>query len=52
MKKKTTELLLELALVLSLIVPVFLFHEFLHSYWIGITTAYLTVVITGRKYER
>ena len=51
MKDKIIRLLWEFLLTISLITPVFLFHEFIHDYWIGATTGYLTAIIMGRKIE-
>ena len=51
MKDKLKRLGLEFLLTISLIAPVFLMHEFLHDYWIGGVTAYLTVIIMGKTRE-
>ena len=51
MKKKIIGIVLELLLTISLIMPVYLFHEFAHDYWIGATTAYLAVIIMGKNRE-
>ena len=42
---------IEFLLSVSLIAPVFLFHELIHTYWVVATAAYLTVILTGRKLE-
>ena len=52
MKNKLIRLLWEFLLTISLIAPVFLFHELIHDYWIGATTGYLTAIIMGKARER
>ena len=42
---------IEFLLSVSLLAPVYLFHEYAHDYWVGVSAAYLTVIITGRKLE-
>ena len=42
---------IEFLLAVSLLAPVYLFHEYAHDYWVGVSAAYLTVIITGRKVE-
>ena len=51
MKKKIKGLVLEFLLTLSLITPVYLFHEFAHDYWIATTVPYLTIILMGKARE-
>ena len=51
MKNKLKKLGFEFLITLSLLAPVYLFHEYAHDYWLGVSAAYLTVIITGRKLE-